>query len=250
MRRMRAAVCSILVSSAVVASAPWNPAVAATPCPVPSFGPGSAYRPLIEPASFTANVDNPWFPLKIGTTLVYAGTKDGKPAIDVVVASGRTRVIDGVETRIVEDRLWLDGVLEERTSDYYSQDGCGNVWYFGEDTAVLDRHGRVVDRSGSFHAGVDGAKPGLFMEAQPSVGTRFRQEWLPGQAEDTFRVVDLATGVRVPYGAYPAALRTEEKTVLEPNVLDNKYYVEGIGEVVERSVRGPREELRLVDVLA
>jgi hypothetical protein len=69
-------------------------------------------------------------------------------------------VIDGVETRVVEDRLFLGGRLEERTSDYYTQDACGNVWYFGEDTAVLDRHGRVVDRSGSFHAGVAGTQPG------------------------------------------------------------------------------------------
>jgi hypothetical protein len=115
---------------------------------------------------------------------------------------------------------------------------------------VLDRRGRVVDRSGSFHAGVAGAKPGVFMEAEPAVGSRFRQEWLPGEAEDTFRAVDLAKPVRVRYGDYAAALRTEEKTALEPAVLDNKYYVKGVGEVVERSVKGPREELRLVDVIS
>jgi hypothetical protein len=43
-------------------------------------------------------------------------------------------------------------------------------------------------------------------------------------------------------------LRTKEWTPLEPDVLDNKFYVRGIGEVKEASVKGPREELALVDV--
>jgi hypothetical protein len=35
---------------------------------------------------------------------------------------------------------------------------------------------------------------------------------------------------------------------LEPDVLDHKYYVRGIGTVKETSVKGPLEELMLVDV--
>ncbi|MDQ1630065.1 MAG: hypothetical protein QOC80_37, partial [Frankiaceae bacterium] len=126
--------------------------------------------------------------------------------------TSRTRVVDGVRTRVVEDRLFLAGRLEERTSDDYAQDTCGNVWYFGEDTAVLDRQGRVTDRSGSFHAGVDGAQPGVFMQADPALNRRFRQEWSPGEAEDTFRVVDRSDAVAVPYGRFAAALKTEETT--------------------------------------
>lgn len=223
---------------------------AAQTCPLPSFGPGSDYQPVIDRSTFTSNVDNPWFPLKVGTTLVYAGTKDGKNALDLFATTAKTRVIDGVETRVVEDRLVLAGQLEERTSDYYAQDTCGNVWYFGEDTAVLDKHGRVVDTSGSFHAGVGGAQAGVFMQAQPELRQRFRQEWFKGQAEDTFTTVDWSTSVSVPYGSFQDALRTEERTALEPRVLDNKYYAMGIGEVVEKSVKGPREILRLVEVVS
>jgi hypothetical protein len=216
---------------------------------LPTFGPGVEYRPVIDRSTFTSNVDNPWFPLNVGTTLVYSGTKDGKAAIDLFVATAKTKMVDGVETRVVEDRLFLAGVLQERTSDYYAQDACGNVWYFGEDTAVLNKHGRVVDTSGSFHAGVDGAQPGVFMQVQPEPGRRFRQEWYEGEAEDTFSAASLSASVAVPYGSFQSALRTEERTALEPGVLDNKYYVSGIGEVVERSVKGPREALRLVDVI-
>jgi len=182
--------------------------------------------------------------------LLYAGVKDGLPAVDTFTASTRTRVIDGVRTRVVEDRLFLDGRLEERTSDYYAQDRCGNVWYFGEDTAVLDKRGRVIDTSGSFHAGVNGAQPGVYMQARPEPGRRFRQEWYRGQAEDTFTAVDRSTAITVPYGSFRRALRTAETTALEPGVLDNKYYVRGVGQVEEVAVRGPLEKLVLVDVIS
>jgi hypothetical protein len=88
------------------------------------------------------------------------------------------------------------------------------------------------------------------MQAQPELHRRFRQEWLKGQAEDAFNTVDLSTSVSVPYGSFRGALRTEERTALEPKVLDNKYYVQGVGEVVEKSIKGPREILRLVDVVS
>jgi hypothetical protein len=218
-------------------------------CDLPVFGPGRAYHPSIRPADFSPDVTNAWFPLPVGRTYVYTGTKDGQRALDIVVPSSRTRVVGGVRARVVEDRLYLEGVLAERTSDYYAQDRCGNVWYFGEDTAELDRHGQVVDTEGSWHAGVDGAEPGVFMQAAPQVGRRFRQEWLAGQAEDTFRAVDLAARVSVPFGHFSSALRTQERTALEPGVVDAKYYVAGVGEVFEGSLSGPREVLRLVEVI-
>jgi hypothetical protein len=217
--------------------------------PLPVFGPGAGYHPQIVPANFGPNVDNPWFPLTPGRTLVYTGTKDGKPALDLVAPTTRTKLIDGVTTRVVADRLYLDNRLVERTSDYYAQDSCGNVWYFGEDTAELDRRGHVKTREGSFHAGERGAQPGVFMQAQPQLGRRFRQEWYRGHAEDQFKAVDLHARVKVPFGRFSGALRTEESTRLEPNVLDNKLYAKGVGELAERSVKGAHEALRLVEII-
>ena len=185
-----------------------------------------------------------------GKTLVYSGTKDGEKALDLVATTRRTKLVAGVRTRVVEDRLYLDNVLAERTSDYYAQDRCGNVWYFGEDTAELDRRGKVISTEGTWHAGVDGAQPGVFMQAHPQVGRRFRQEWYQGQAEDVFKVLDRSAAVTVPYGSFRHALRTQETSALEPNVLDNKYYVKGIGEVAELSVKGPREALKLVEIIS
>ncbi len=221
-----------------------------TRCHLPTFGPGSNYHPRIKPAHFSPNVNNPLFPLKPGRELVYTGTKDGKSALDLFYTTSRTKVIDGVTTRVVEDRLYLDGALEERTSDYYAQDRCGNVWYFGEDTATLDEQGHVDSTEGSFHAGVNGAQPGVFMQARPQVGRQFRQEWFQGHAEDVFKVISLSAPITVPYGTFQHALRTAETTDLEPGVLDNKYYVKGIGQVAELSVKGPVERLQLVEVIS
>ena len=236
-------------SSATKTSTPVTKAAAAASCPLPVFGPGDGYRPAIAPASFSATVDNPYFPLTPGVTNVYTGVKDGKAALSIFDVTSRTVIIDGVTTRVVEDRLYLDNVLEERTSDYYAQDVCGNVWYFGEDTATLDANGKVVSTDGSFRAGVDGAQPGVFMQAVPELGRRFRQEWSPGNAEDTYKVIKLDTQITVPAGRFQHGLRTEETTALEPDVVDNKVYVKGIGEVLEQAVRGRAEALRLVEVI-
>jgi hypothetical protein len=225
-------------------------AAATQSCPLPRFGPGPAYHPQINPADFSPSVTNPFFPLKPGRILVYTGTKDDKQALNLFFTTSRTKVIDGVRTRVVEDRLYLEGVLEERTSDYYAQDRCGNVWYFGEDTATLDARGHVISTDGTFHAGVDGAQPGVFMQAHPQIGRRFRQEWYEGQAEDTFKVLSLSTSVTVPYGTFKDALKTKETTALEPDVVDNKYFVKGIGEVTELAVKGPLEKLQLVEIIS
>ena len=199
-----------------------------------------------QKARFSARVDNPWFPLRPGTVARYRGVKEGQPSLDVVKVTERTRRIQGAPCVAVDDELYLRGRLAERTTDWYSQDGRGNVWYFGEKTAELDRAGKVTSTEGSWLAGRDGARAGIFMAARPRVGQSFRQEYLKGHAEDHFQVLALATRVSVPYIRTAKALLTKEWTPLEPDVLDHKYYVRGIGTVLEQAVRGPKETLRLI----
>src|SRR5213080_5553059 len=91
---------------------------------------------------YSPQVTNPWFPLKPGTEWVYTGTKDGKATRDVVSGTRQAITIDGARCVVVRDLLYEAGKLEERTSDYYTQDRLGNVWYFGEDTAELNVQGR------------------------------------------------------------------------------------------------------------
>jgi hypothetical protein len=186
--------------------------------------------------------------LKPGTQFVYRGVKDGKRSRDVVTVTRRTKTIQGAPCTVVHDFLYLRGRLEERTTDWYAQDRAGNVWYFGERTAELDRHGRVRSRAGSWQAGVHGAKAGIYMPAHPRVGQTGRQEYLRGQAEDHYRVKSLSARVSTPAASSRHALLTEEWTPLEPGVLDHKYYVRGIGTVHEQTVKGGDERNTLVSV--
>jgi hypothetical protein len=203
-----------------------------------------------ETKRFVEHIDNPWFPLVSGTTFVYRGTKDGEPSREVLRVTNRTKSIQGVRCTVLDDRLYLSGRLEERTTDWYAQDTEGNVWYFGEATAELDRRGRVTSREGSWQAGVDGARAGIYMPAQPKVGQSFAQEFYPGHAEDHFRVEDLAASVSVPYTTSKEALLTKEWTPLEPGVIDHKLYVRGVGTVKEQAVTGGHELNVLVSVTA
>ncbi len=204
-------------------------------------GPGAS-----QSAGFSARVNNPWYPLKPGSVYVYQGTKDGEPSREVMTVTHRTKVIEGAPCVVVRDLLYLSGRLEERTTDWYTQDAKGNVWYFGEQTAELDTNGKVKSTAGSWLAGVHGARPGIFMFAHPKPGRWARQEFYKGQAEDHFMVLTLRTSVRVPYISTTRALLTKEWTPLEPGVIDHKYYVRGVGTVLEQTAKGPQERNELV----
>jgi hypothetical protein len=200
------------------------------------------------PRSFVRTIDNPWFPLRPGSSYVYRGEKDGEPSRDVVRVTRRTRTIAGVRATAVSDRLFLRGRLEERTTDWYAQDRTGRVWYFGEATAELDGAGRVTSTEGSWLAGKDGARAGLYMPARPRVGQSARQEYLRGEAEDHFRVLATRTAVAVPAVRTQAALMTEEWSPLEPGVRERKYFVRGVGLVREQTVSGGSDRNELVTV--
>ena len=182
-----------------------------------------------------AVVTNPYFPLAPGMRWEYRGVEGGAPARDVVTVAHRTELIAGVECAVVRDRLYRRGRLAERTTDFYAQDAAGTVRYYGEDTAELDSRGRVKSTEGSWRAGRDGARPGIFMPAHPRTGLRFRQEDYPGHAEDRFAI--MAFGNR--------ALKTKEWTPLEPGVRDRKWYVRGIGLVAEETLKGGSDRLAL-----
>jgi hypothetical protein len=200
---------------------------------------GSETGLRIDPAGFSAHVNNPWFPLKAGTRYVYVGVKDGQPSRDVLAVTRRTRTIEGVPCVVVEDRLYLRGRLHERTTDWYSQDRQGNVWYFGERTAELDKSGKVTSTEGTWLAGRDGAQPGIYMPAHPQVGRSGRQEFYKGHAEDHFKVI----------GAFGRnAVLTMEWTPLEPGAIDHKLYVRGVGTVLEQAVKGGDERAELVSL--
>jgi hypothetical protein len=195
------------------------------------------YTPHINPHDFTTTIDNEYFPMKPGTTFVYQGGTQS----DRMTVTHSTKKVMGVECVVVDDRAWEDGKLVEKTYDWFAQDDKGNVWYFGEDTKEYE-NGKVVSTKGSWEAGVDGAKPGIMMQAEPKVGQAYRQEYYPGKAMDMARVLGSNASVKVPYGSFDRVLEIKEWTPLEPVLFEKKYYVRGVGPL------GNPRDLALLDV--
>lgn len=208
----------------------------------------ASYNPQVPPAgTFTSTIDNPYFPLPVGRTYLYRGGEGTQREVEHLKVTPDTNVIQGVTTTVVRDILRDKGSVVEKTIDWYAQDGQGNVWYFGEDTEVFLPNGKV-DPSGSWEAGVNGAKPGLIMEADPQVPDAYRQECLSGQAEDTAWTIDRGGSTTVAFGTVHHVVRSLEFTVLEPNVISEKRYAPGLGIVMERDLHGGNETFQLVSV--
>ena len=204
---------------------------------------------LPAPRQFVNRITNPWFPLVPGTVYVYRGTKDGKQAIDVLAVTHRKQTIDGIRATVINDRLYENGRLAERTTDWYAQDRGGTVWYLGEKTATLNARGNVLDTAGSWMAGVGDAHAGIYMPGHPQPSQVARQEYAKGQAEDQFRILQFGAHADVGGVSSQHALLTQETTALEPGVVDHKLYVRGIGTALEETVKGGNERLELISVI-
>ena len=206
----------------------------------------SSQAPAVDPSNFVRHVTNPFYPLKPGTLLVYRGTRDGQLQTDRVYVTYRTKEILGVRTTVVRDIARHGSRVLEKTFDWFAQDKAGTVWYFGENTKSFE-NGKV-DTEGSWKAGVDGAVPGIIMEADPHVADGYRQEFYRGHAEDQAWILRRGGTVHVPIGRLRHRLVTLEWTPLEHNVIDTKIYARGFGIVLEKSRTGPKETAALVRV--
>jgi len=197
--------------------------------------PDTSYNPEISSADFTnsTSLTNPYFQYQPGKKYIYEGqTEDGFEHTEDSLL-GETKQIMGINCATVQDKVWLDGKLEEFTYDWYAQDNSGNVWYFGEDVTSYSADGSVKDHEGAWEAGVDGAKPGYAMLADPQLGNEYRQEYYFNVAEDEAMVIEKGLTVTVPYGTFKNCIKIKETTVLEPDVIGYKYYSPGIGQVSE-----------------
>ena len=199
----------------------------------------------LDPAEFVAEIDNPYWPMRPGSTWVYRET-DAEGAVqrvDVTV-TGRTKTILGIDAVVVHDVVTQDGELVEDTYDWYAQDTHGNVWYLGEATKEFE-NGEVTTTAGSWEAGVDGAQPGIIVPAGPRVGMAYRQEYYAGEAEDEGKILSVDERAEVPFGSFGDLLMTKDTTALDPDMLEHKFYAEGVGPVLVLGLSGGggREEL-------
>jgi hypothetical protein len=185
---------------------------------------------------FTLEINNPYFPLSVGTQLVLEGEEDGVALRVQITVLDQTENVAGVTTRVVEERETEHGELVEVSRNFFAQAPDGTVCYFGEDVDEYE-NGAVVSHEGQWRAGVNGALPGILMPASPTVGMAFRQEIAPGVAEDRAEIEAVGESVSVPAGTFTATVRFLETTPLERDERATKVFARDVGLIVDEQVR-------------
>jgi hypothetical protein len=155
----------------------------------------------------------------------------------VITVTNDTRLVDGVTTRVVEERETRGKTLVEVSRNFFARDPkTGDVYYFGEDVDNY-KGGRVASHEGAWQAGKDGARFGLFMPGTPAAGRRYYQEIAPKVAMDRVRITAVDAMLQTAAGSFKECVRLEETTPLEPGVRDYKLFAPGVGLVQDGSLK-------------
>jgi hypothetical protein len=227
---------SLVVASAVLALAACGGGGSKSSSSSASLPQGT--KPVnLDPSDFTTNIDNTYWPMHPGNHWVYREVENGEAQRVDVTVTNRTKMLGGIEARVVHDRVSRNGETLENTYDWYAQDAQGNLWYLGEDTAEYE-NGKLKTKEGSWAYGVDGAQPGVIVPAHPKQGTKYREEYYAGHAEDAAEVLNVGSQVQVPFGRFRDALLTRNFSSIEPTVEEMKLYAKGVGPVMELLVSG------------
>jgi len=177
-----------------------------------------------DKADLVAIGKNPYFVLLPTYRLHLEHGKDAR----VIRVLNETKVVDGVETRVVEERETKNGKLVEVSRDYLAiSKTTGDVYYFGEDVDTYE-NGKVTGHQGSWLAGENGAKFGLLMPGRPRKGDKYYQEIAPGVAMDRAEIVSLSDTFSTPNGTYERCLRTRETNCLNSGS-EEKIYAMDVG---------------------
>ncbi len=236
-----------LLGGAACTSGTEDP-VAQTDVDADSGLPQGSEKVELDPADFTTEIDNPYWPMAVGSQWIYHETdsEGADQRVEVTVTDKTKKVANGIVARVVRDEVTEDGVPVELTDDWYAQDSKGNIWYLGEETTEYD-NGKPASTEGSFEAGKDGAEAGIILPAEPKAGMKYRQEYYEGEAEDRGEIVSTKEQAEVPFGHFRNVLMTKDTNPLEPKVLEFKFYARGVGPVLAISVSGSSDKEELIE---
>ena len=180
---------------------------------------------------------NDYFILQPGYQLVLEGVEKGKKHQITITVLNETKVLDGVETRVVRETGTVNGKVKEDTRDYLAfSKKTHNVYYFGEEVNDY-KHGKISGHGGSWLSGVNGARYGLMMPGKPLLGYRHYQEVAPGVGMDRAEIVSLSEKTETPAGKFEKCLKTEETSPIEQGVKEYKLYAAGVGIVDDDGVK-------------
>jgi hypothetical protein len=184
---------------------------------------------FIEDCTFANTGSHPFYlALEPGTQLMFAGEDDGELVELRISVLEDTEMVDGVETRVVEEYESVEGEVVEISRNFFAICAETNsVFYFGEDVDIYE-DGQIVSHEGAWRAGVDGARAGIIMPGTVLLGSRYYQEVAPGVAEDRAEHVAMDVTVETPAGTFADCLQVDETSPLESGV-SVKLYAPGVG---------------------
>ena len=188
------------------------------------------------PDEFTSTGRSTFMILEPGYRLTFQG-KEGSKTVDLVISvMGETKKVDGVETRVVEERESADGQLVEVSRNYFAiSKKTGSVFYFGEDVDMY-KDGKVHSHEGAWLAGQNGARAGVFMPGIALLGARFYQEIAPDVAMDRAEIISLSETVDTPAGKFERVMKYEETTPLEKGK-EYKWFAPGVGLIQDADLK-------------
>jgi hypothetical protein len=189
---------------------------------------------------------NSFYPLVPGTqTLrdgsITRGSRKLKHQLRVTVTDV-VKEVDGVQTVAVLDQDIDAGQVGEASLDYLAQDKTGNVWYLGSYTEIYEG-GQFVNAPDAWLAGKRGAKPGVWMMADPKAGLKYVQMH---NSRETIRSEVSKVGDRkcVPFDCFKSLVVLEDGT-------EFKYFGPGVGHIATEPnySGGEQEKEELVNVV-
>jgi hypothetical protein len=210
-----------------------------------------------DPDNFdrSTNIDNEWLPLQPGTQWVYEGVtvedNESIPHRIVFTVTDLTKEIAGVQTVVAWIADYSDDELVEAEIAFYAQDNDGSVWYLGEHPEEYE-DGEFVEAP-TWLAGVEDARAGIKMKAEPQMGTpSYFQGWAPAVEWTDYGQVDqMGQETCVPVDCYQDVLVIAESSLEEEDAYQLKYYAPGVGNVRVgwRGADATQEELELVELV-
>ncbi len=183
-----------------------------------------------DDCTFSSTGVNPFYiPLTPGTQLMFEGEEDGELIELQITVLEDTEIVDGIETRVIEEYETVDGEVVEVSRNFFAI--CvetNSVFYFGEDVDIYE-DGEVVSHEGAWRAGVDGAVAGIIMPGTVLLGSRYFQEVAPDVAMDRAEHVSMTETVDTPADTFENCLLVRETTPLVPDDVSFKFYSRGVG---------------------
>ena len=204
-----------------------------SPSPRTSFLTG---QPL-ENCNFASTGKNDYFILEPGYQVILEGEEDGEKLQLVMAVLNETKIVDRVETRVVEEKETEGGNLVEVSRNYFAMcQPTNNAIYFGEDVDMYE-DGKVVSHEGAWLAGQNGSKAGMIMPGKVEVGLKYYQEIAPGVAEDRAEIVSVNNTLDTPAGTFSQVLKTEETNPLKLGEKEFKFYAPRIGLIQDEALK-------------